>query len=143
MYPGLYLVEHLVGRQHLGTAAPLQLLQACAWRHGREPLEPFPTSRAAGGRRLSRSFDAGFLTFVLPIILDTLFNQALPRVFSPMGLKMLSEHEMGFAEMAAVKRRDRALQLAVLGALAWAAVRLVKWAAAAAIGAVRRGALFG
>ena len=93
--------------------------------------------------RLSRSFDAGFLTFVLPIILDTLFNKALPRVFSPMGLKMLSEHEMGFAEMAAVKRRDRALQLAVLGALAWAAVRLVKWAAAAAIGAVRRGALFG
>ena len=31
---------------------------------------------------LSRSFDGGFLTFVLPLILDSILNKVLPKVFS-------------------------------------------------------------
>ena len=37
---------------------------------------------------MSKSFDGGFATFVLPIILDSIFNKAMPWLFAPNGIRM-------------------------------------------------------
>ena len=87
---------------------------------------------------MQRSFDGkgpvGFLTFVMPIILDTLFNKLIPSVFSPNGIQMLQRADLTFAEAARIKRRDRALQVAALAAFLAAAVRAVPWLARRMLG---------
>lgn len=64
--------------------------------------------------RMSRQFDGGFLTFILPIILDTFFNKFLPQIFSPNCIRMLQQHELPFAQAGAIKRKDRLLQAAII-----------------------------
>merc|ERR1712094_139656 len=80
---------------------------------------------------MQRSFDgkgpAGFFSFVLPIILDTLFNKLFPSVFSPNGIQMLQRADLTYAEAARIKRRDRVLQVAALAAFFAAAARAVPW----------------
>jgi len=77
--------------------------------------------------RISRSFDGGFLTFVLPIILDQLCQKVLPGVFSPNGIRMLQNADLEFHRIAAMKRRDRALQAFLLAALVTCALRALRW----------------
>ena len=64
--------------------------------------------------KMSRTFDGGFLSFILPIILDTLFHKILPSVFSTNCIRMLQKHELPFAQAGAIKRKDRALQVSIL-----------------------------
>ena len=72
------------------------------------------TKNAQALVRMSRSFDSGFFTFVLPIILDSLSNKYLPRFFSPIGLRMFQLDNLEFHSMARIKRRDRILQLLII-----------------------------
>ena len=61
---------------------------------------------------MSRLFDVGgFVGFVLPIILDGIFNKLAPWLFAPNNIRMLQRVDMSFAQVAARKRRDRALQV--------------------------------
>ncbi len=97
-------------------------------------LEAFSEKHKGNAKALvtmQRSFDrkgpAGFFSFVLPIILDTLFNKLFPSVFSPNGIQMLQRADLTFAEAARIKRRDRVLQVAALAAFFAAAARAVPW----------------
>lgn len=65
--------------------------------------------------QISRSLDGGFLTFVLPLIVDSVLNKALPRVFAPNKIAMLQDQDLSFSHILRRKRLDRALQLLLLG----------------------------
>lgn len=73
---------------------------------------------------LSHSLDGGFLTFVGPLILDSMLNRLLPGVFSPNIIASLQNEKWSFAQIRARKRVDRALQVGLLGGLLFLAVRV-------------------
>jgi len=99
----------------------------------RDALERHPTdrptalidySRERAGEaealvRISRGLDRpgllGFLTFVLPIILDGIFHGAAPHVFELNTIALLQRDGISFVEVGRLKRRDRVLQVAVIG----------------------------
>lgn len=74
---------------------------------------------------LSRGFDrtgvAGFLGFILPLILDSIFHGAAPKVFAPNTIAFLQREETTFRYIRMRKALDRVMQGAVLGALGVAA----------------------
>ncbi|GKY95927.1 hypothetical protein MPSEU_000553300 [Mayamaea pseudoterrestris] len=77
--------------------------------------------------RLSRELDRpgklGFVTFILPIILDSIFHGLAPRLFTPNIIAMMQREEYTFTQVARRKRIDRTLQVAIivggLGATGW------------------------
>ena len=81
--------------------------------------------------KMSRSFDGGFVFFVLPIILDSIFHKLLPSVFSTNSIRMLQKHDLPFEQAGAIKRKDRALQISLLSLVLLPAAALVlralKW----------------
>ena len=58
--------------------------------------------------RISRGFDRpgalGFLTFVLPLILDGVFHGAFPKLFAPNTIAMLQKDKLTFVDVAQRKR---------------------------------------
>ena len=75
--------------------------------------------------QMSESFDrpglAGFLSFVLPLILDSIFNSAMPWLFKPNILTMLQLPDMTPSQVMRRKRLDRVMQVALIGAALWLA----------------------
>jgi kynurenine 3-monooxygenase len=65
-------------------------------------------------RELDRPGKLGFITFILPLILDSIFNKMAPNVFAPNTISMLQKEGYGFRRVARRKRNDRMLQVAVL-----------------------------
>lgn len=63
---------------------------------------------------LSRSFDGGFMTFVLPLIVDSIFNKIAPWLFMPNTIQMLQREEWSFSAIAKRKWLDRFMQGAVI-----------------------------
>jgi 2-polyprenyl-6-methoxyphenol hydroxylase-like FAD-dependent oxidoreductase len=74
---------------------------------------------------LSHSLDGGFMTFVGPLILDSLLHKLLPKVFSPNIVASLQNEQWSFAQIRARKRWDRAMQVGLMGAAAVVFVRVV------------------
>lgn len=74
---------------------------------------------------LSRGFDRtgvkGFLGFILPLILDSVFHGAAPQVFAPNTIAFLQREGTTFRYIRRRKALDRVMQGAVLGAAALAA----------------------
>lgn len=74
---------------------------------------------------LSRGFDrtgvASFFGFVLPLILDAVFNRAAPKVFAPNTIAFLQKEGVTFRYVRLRKALDRVMQGAVLGAAGVAA----------------------
>ena len=69
---------------------------------------------------ISRSLDGGFLTFVVPLIMDALFHKALPWIFNPNVLQCLNDETRTFTEIQRRKRVDRGMQLiAIASSMAW------------------------
>lgn len=106
-----------------------------------EALGAYSASRAEDAKALvdiSRSFDGGFLTFVLPLILDGIFSKLAPGVFMPNTIQMTQKYDWRFSEVARRKRRDRTLQLGILatalGAMGTVAFMVVR----ALVGVVMR-----
>eukprot|EP00965_Chrysotila_dentata_P223816 6193806-Pleurochrysis_carterae.AAC.2 len=89
---------------------------------------------------MSRSFDRGgllgFVSFILPLILDGIFHKALPSVFAPNTLAMMQREDLRFVDVRWRKRRDRALQVAIFTAFAATFVMAVTTAVRAVVGAV-------
>eukprot|EP00929_Paragymnodinium_shiwhaense_P053931 TRINITY_DN27038_c0_g1_i1.p1 TRINITY_DN27038_c0_g1~~TRINITY_DN27038_c0_g1_i1.p1 ORF type:complete len:621 (+),score=85.04 TRINITY_DN27038_c0_g1_i1:97-1959(+) len=86
---------------------------------------------AAALVRISRALDRpgllGFFTFVLPLILDVVFNKVVPSVFAPNTIAMLQRDGLTFCDVARRKRKDRILQLLLLGAGLTGAVKVSSW----------------
>uniref|UniRef100_A0A6U4L0R6 FAD-binding domain-containing protein n=1 Tax=Phaeomonas parva TaxID=124430 RepID=A0A6U4L0R6_9STRA len=81
-------------------------------------LTSFSDDRAGEAKalvRMSRFLDGGFLTFILPIILDSVCNKFAPWLCAPNTIQMLQKENLRFTQVARRKRMDRALQ-AVVGA---------------------------
>ena len=79
---------------------------------------------------LSRSLDGGFLTFVLPLIIDSIFHRLLPQFFSSNIIANLMNESQSFSFIREKKKKERILQgviLLGLASLALAALtRIVK-----------------
>lgn len=60
--------------------------------------------------KLSRSLDGGFLTFVLPLIVDSILNRALPWLFSQNTITSLQDQDRSFSDIWRTKLKDRILQ---------------------------------
>jgi 2-polyprenyl-6-methoxyphenol hydroxylase-like FAD-dependent oxidoreductase len=93
-------------------------------------LPLFSQRRAADSKALvdiSRGFDGGFLTFVLPLILDGVFHKAFPKLFSPNTIAMLQKEDWTFSRIQRRKRTERVAQAGILAAVfsgvVWVLVR--------------------
>lgn len=88
-------------------------------------------------RELDRPGILGTITFIIPIILDSIFNKINPKLFAPNIISMLQRDDMTFNQVARRKRLDRTVQIAILCSLAtgatWAA-KFVVLSIAKAIG---------
>eukprot|EP00752_Nemacystus_decipiens_P008568 g7652.t1 len=75
---------------------------------------------------LSRGFDRtgvkGFLGFILPLIVDSVFHRAAPRVFAPNTIAFLQTQGITFRYIRLRKALDRVMQAAVFGAVGAAAL---------------------
>lgn len=56
---------------------------------------------------LSRGFDGGFLAFVLPIIVDSLFNRVWPAIFAPSAISLMQNDQFTYGQVRSRKRLDR------------------------------------
>ena len=68
-------------------------------------MEKYSSLRAADTEaavKLSQGLDGGFLTFVLPLIVDGILNKLAPSIFSPNTIRSLQNPEKTFSQ---VKRR--------------------------------------
>lgn len=74
---------------------------------------------------LSHGLDGGFLTFVGPLILDSLLHKLLPKVFSPNIIASLQNEQWSFSQVRARKRLDRAMQLGLMAGLALVLLKVV------------------
>ena len=90
-------------------------------------LPQYSKNRAADAKalvKISHSFDGGFLTFVLPLILDSVFNRLAPWLFMPNTIQMLQKDDWSFVRTSRRKRFDRTLQITILATLFGGSVRL-------------------
>jgi len=69
--------------------------------------------------RISRDLDRpgklGFVTFILPLILDSIFNGIAPKLFQMNVIAMMQREQYTFQQVARRKRIDRAAQIAIVG----------------------------
>mmetsp|Transcript_27485 Transcript_27485/g.40600 ORF Transcript_27485/g.40600 Transcript_27485/m.40600 type:complete len:604 (+) Transcript_27485:236-2047(+) len=86
-----------------------------------EAVESFSKKRAIEAKKLvsiSRELDRpgalGFVTFILPIILDAIFHKSFPKIFSPNVITMLQREGLTFQQVARKKRFDRIGQVLLL-----------------------------
>ncbi|CAM9907415.1 unnamed protein product [Ectocarpus fasciculatus] len=79
---------------------------------------------------LSRGFDrtgvAGFFGFILPLILDSVFHNAVPKVFAPNTIAFLQREGTTFRGIRLRKGLDRVMQGAVLLAVGVAAASALR-----------------
>jgi hypothetical protein len=66
-------------------------------------------------RELDRPGKLGFLTFILPLILDSIFSKILPKIFAPNTISMLQKEGITFTGVRRRKRFDRLGQVAIIG----------------------------
>eukprot|EP00960_Hanusia_phi_P057556 763600-Hanusia_phi.AAC.4 len=95
-------------------------------------LSEFSDIRAGEAKalvKISRGFDRpgllGFFSFILPIILDGIFNKLAPKVFGQNTIAMLQQEGMTFQGVRDRKRRDRVLQVLVIGTFFFTIFKIV------------------
>jgi len=88
----------------------------------KEATHLFSQQRAAESKALveiSRELDRpgllGVFTFIVPLIVDSIFNKLAPKIFSPNTIAMLQKREMTFRGIRRRKRFERVGQIATLG----------------------------
>jgi 2-polyprenyl-6-methoxyphenol hydroxylase-like FAD-dependent oxidoreductase len=60
---------------------------------------------------MSRQLDGGLLTFLLPLIVDSILHQFLPFIFSPNTIAAMQDEKKTYVGVARRKKIDRVLQL--------------------------------
>lgn len=76
--------------------------------------EEFSNLRANDAKALvqiSRSLDGGFLTFVLPLIIDSVLHKKFPKIFSPNMISSLQNQSKTFSSILKRKQIDRIFQM--------------------------------
>jgi hypothetical protein len=68
-------------------------------------------------RNLDRPGKLGVVTFIIPIILDSVFNKISPKLFAPNIISMLQRDDLTFNQVARRKFIDRIAQISILGIL--------------------------
>jgi len=63
---------------------------------------------------MSKRLDGGFLVFVLPLLLDSVFHRLLPIVFSPNTISFLQNDKYRFSDILNKKRFDRLMQMIII-----------------------------
>ena len=69
-------------------------------------------------RELDRPGVLGAFTFVIPLILDSIFNKAAPGLFSPNMIAMLQRRDQSFVALQRRKKIERFGQATILGTVA-------------------------
>ena len=95
-------------------------------------VQEFTKQRAADSRALvnvSRGIDRpgklGTIRFILPLILDSMFHKAAPKIFGPNIFGMFQREGIGFQQIQRRKRLDRVMQsFIILSALSLAGAGL-------------------
>jgi len=101
-----------------------------------EAIHEFSNRRAKDSEtlvRISRDLDRpgviGAITFIIPIILDSIFNKINPKLFAPNIISMLQRDDLTFNQVARRKRIDRVAQLTIIGSFlsgaAWTAEKAI------------------
>ena len=73
-------------------------------------LVSYSAARAPEAKELvemSRGFDGGFLSFVLPIIVDSLFHRVCPALFAPSTISLMQNDQFTYGQVRSRKRLDR------------------------------------
>ena len=86
-------------------------------------LLDFSSSHGKNARamvEIAKNLDGGFLTFVLPLIVDSVFHKICPFIFSPNILQSLNDENRSFRQIQMRKQLDRMMQAGVGGLLIWA-----------------------
>ena len=65
-------------------------------------------------RELDRPGLLGVVTFILPLVIDSIFNKLAPKVFSPNTIAMLQKRENSFCGIRRRKRLERLGQFTIL-----------------------------
>jgi len=102
----------------------------------RDAVKLFSKRRARESKVLvqwSRDFDRpgilGTFTFIIPIILDSIFHRLAPNLFAPNSISMLQRQDITFQQGRRRKRLDRAFQLCVISGsifgIRWATNRML------------------
>ena len=109
-----------------------------------EAVHEFSKRRAKDSEtlvRISRDLDRpgviGAFSFIIPLIMDSIFNKINPKLFAPNIISMLQRDDMTFNQVARRKRIDRIAQLTIIGSFfsgaAWTAKKVI-FAVAKALG---------
>lgn len=87
-----------------------------------ESLQYYSQRRAIDAKSLvtlSHRLDGGFLTFILPLIIDSFMSKAFPRLFTRNVIALLQDEKRTFTDVLRRKRTERVAQSVItLGALA-------------------------
>lgn len=81
-----------------------------------EALRAFSTMRAKEGKALvqmSQRMDRGFIYFILPLIIDKVFHNALPWLFEKSLVGCMQDESKTFTQVMRRKRIDRIMQISV------------------------------
>ena len=62
---------------------------------------------------MSRKLDGGFVTFVLPLIIDSILSRMMPKIFGPNTISLLQNENLTFTQVRRRKRLDRVLQVSL------------------------------
>jgi len=92
----------------------------------RKSLDSYSKKRAKEAKilvELSHTLDGGFLSFILPLILDGISNKIAPKIFGPNVIRMLQREDLNFVQVRRKKRIDRLMQISVLGTILVLAAR--------------------
>jgi hypothetical protein len=95
-------------------------------------LQNFSRFRAPDARALvqiSHTADQGFLSFVVPIILDRFFFGLAPWLFQTSSLRLLQLPGWRYSTVQCKKRIDRLLQIAIIGTVVSVLTYCVSWLA--------------
>lgn len=100
-------------------ASGLRALEAFAQIRGPEARAMVQISRG-----LDRPGKLGFITFILPLILDGIFHKLAPKVFATNAIAMMQQ-DTTFASVQRRKRRDRFVQVAAIFSVAVLVLKLL------------------
>jgi hypothetical protein len=67
------------------------------------------------------------ITFIIPIILDSIFNKMSPKLFAPNIISMLQRDDLTFKQVARRKCMDRIAQVSILGTLLMGATLVTRF----------------
>jgi hypothetical protein len=113
----------IVGLGANSALEDVQILKRCIERTSsmKEATHLFSKERAEESKALvqiSRKLDRpgllGVFTFIMPLVIDSIFNKLAPRVFSPNTIAMLQKSDNTFCGLRRRKRLERVGQFSTL-----------------------------